>query len=99
MPINVALRAMPSPHVTAAARPPYVSTIFRGTIKDRHPLDGPRGKPTELCVEDPQGSINPRRKFRPPLTLANLCTRTRTGRADTLARLLKVLYQSSSEEN
>ncbi|RRT40261.1 hypothetical protein B296_00057786 [Ensete ventricosum] len=33
--------------------------------EDRHPRDGPRDKPTEPCVEDPRGSINLRRKFRP----------------------------------
>ncbi|RZS09031.1 hypothetical protein BHM03_00040079 [Ensete ventricosum] len=82
---------MPSPHAAAAARPPYVSAISRGTIKDRHPRDDPRDKPTELCVKDPRGSINPRRKFRPPPTLADLRTRTRIDRADTSARLLKVL--------
>ncbi|RZS21414.1 hypothetical protein BHM03_00054049 [Ensete ventricosum] len=59
-------------------------------VQDHHPRDGPRDKPTELRVEDPQGSINPRRKFRPPPTLADLRTRTRIGRADTSARLLKV---------
>ncbi|RWW57600.1 hypothetical protein BHE74_00035593 [Ensete ventricosum] len=46
-------------------------------VQDHHPRDGPRDKPTELRVEDPQGSINPRRKFRPPPTLADLRTRTR----------------------
>ncbi|RZS07771.1 hypothetical protein BHM03_00038673 [Ensete ventricosum] len=59
-------------------------------VQDRHPRDDPRDKPTELRVEDPRGSINPRRKFRPPPTLADLYTRTRTGRADTLARLLEI---------
>ncbi|RRT31469.1 hypothetical protein B296_00054969 [Ensete ventricosum] len=44
MPINVAWRITPSPHATAAARPPYVSVVSRGTTKDRHPRDGPRGK-------------------------------------------------------
>ncbi|RWW73612.1 hypothetical protein BHE74_00018491, partial [Ensete ventricosum] len=32
-PINMAWRVMPSSHVAAAARPPYISVIFRGTIK------------------------------------------------------------------
>ncbi|RZR87806.1 hypothetical protein BHM03_00015265 [Ensete ventricosum] len=82
---------MPSPHAAAATRPPYVSAIFRGTTKDRHPRDDPRDKPTELYVENPRGSINPRRKFRPSPTLADLRTWTRTGLADTSARLLKVL--------
>ncbi|RWW53184.1 hypothetical protein BHE74_00040349 [Ensete ventricosum] len=59
-------------------------------VQNRHPRDGPRDQPTELCVKDPRGSINPRRKFRPPSTLADLRTRTRTGQADTSARLLKV---------
>ncbi|RRT75101.1 hypothetical protein B296_00011139 [Ensete ventricosum] len=90
MPINAAWRPMPSSHAAAAARPPYVSVISRGTTKDRHPRDGLRDKPTELCVENPRRSINPRRKFRPPPTLADLRTQTRTGRADTSARLLKV---------
>ncbi|RRT52806.1 hypothetical protein B296_00038167 [Ensete ventricosum] len=85
MPINVTWRAMPSPYAAAAARPPYVSAISRGTTKDRHPRDDPRNKPTELCVEDHRGSVNPRRKFRPPPTLADLRTRTRTGQADTSA--------------
>ncbi|RRT52804.1 hypothetical protein B296_00038169 [Ensete ventricosum] len=86
-PINVAWRAMPSPHATAVARPPYVSATSRGTTKDRHPRDGPRNKPTELCVEDYRGSVNPCRKFRPPPILTDLYTRMRTNRADTLARL------------
>ncbi|RWW18240.1 hypothetical protein GW17_00017785 [Ensete ventricosum] len=59
MPINAAWRPMPPPHAAAAARPPYVSAISRGTTKDRHPRDGPRDTPTELPVEDPRGSINP----------------------------------------
>ncbi|RZR81275.1 hypothetical protein BHM03_00007468, partial [Ensete ventricosum] len=62
---------------------------------DRHPRDGPRDKPTELRVEDPRGSINPCRKFRPPPTLADLRTRTRTGRADASARLMKCLISYS----
>ncbi|RRT83413.1 hypothetical protein B296_00007866 [Ensete ventricosum] len=59
MPINAAWRPMPPPHAAAAARPPYVSVISRGTTKDRHPRDCPRDTPTELPVEDPRGSINP----------------------------------------
>ncbi|RZR85401.1 hypothetical protein BHM03_00012375 [Ensete ventricosum] len=35
MPINGAWRPMPSPHATAAARPPYNSVISRGTTKVR----------------------------------------------------------------
>ncbi|RRT51104.1 hypothetical protein B296_00023982 [Ensete ventricosum] len=82
---------MPSPHAVVVARPLYVSITSRGTTKvtppipkeacvqDRHPRDGPRNKPTELCVEDHRGSVNPRKKFRPPPTLADLRTRTRTG--------------------
>ncbi|RZR96571.1 hypothetical protein BHM03_00025610 [Ensete ventricosum] len=84
-PINVAWRAMPSPYAAVAAHPPYVSATSRGTTKDHHPRDGPRNKPTELCVEDHRGSVNPRRKFRPPPTLADLRTRARTGRADASA--------------
>ncbi|RWW50924.1 hypothetical protein BHE74_00042768 [Ensete ventricosum] len=62
--------------------PPIFKERF---VQDRHPRDGPRDKPTEPCVEDPRGSINPRRKFRPPPTLTDLRTRTKTGRADTSA--------------
>ncbi|RWW76723.1 hypothetical protein BHE74_00015159 [Ensete ventricosum] len=69
----------------------HPSHLQRGLVQDRHPLDSPRDKQTELCVENPRRSINPRRKFRPPPTLADLRTRTRTGRADTSARLLKVM--------
>ncbi|RWW81431.1 hypothetical protein BHE74_00010164 [Ensete ventricosum] len=34
-PINVAWRAMPSPHATAVAHPPYISATSRGTTKVR----------------------------------------------------------------
>ncbi|RZR75313.1 hypothetical protein BHM03_00054567, partial [Ensete ventricosum] len=56
--------------------PPISKEAF---VQDCHPRDGPRDKPTELCVENPRRSINPRRKFRPPPTLADLRTQTRTG--------------------
>ncbi|RWW00956.1 hypothetical protein GW17_00036040 [Ensete ventricosum] len=72
MPINAAWRPMPPPYVVAVARPPYVSTISRGTTKgslwvtppifkeafvhDRRPRDDPRDKPTELCIENPEGA-------------------------------------------
>ncbi|RRT82567.1 hypothetical protein B296_00014607 [Ensete ventricosum] len=51
--------------------------------QDRHPRDGPRDKSTDAQDEDHRGSINPRRKSRPPPTLAYLCTRMRTCQADT----------------
>ncbi|RZS22804.1 hypothetical protein BHM03_00055647 [Ensete ventricosum] len=38
-------------------------TSKEACVQDRHPRDGPRDQPIELCVEDPRGSINPRRKF------------------------------------
>ncbi|RWW73509.1 hypothetical protein BHE74_00018610 [Ensete ventricosum] len=68
--------------------PPISKEAF---VQDRHPRDGPRDKSTEPCVEDPRGSINPHRKFRPLPMLADLRTRTKTSRADTSARLMKVL--------
>ncbi|RWV87755.1 hypothetical protein GW17_00050219 [Ensete ventricosum] len=56
---------MPPPHIVAAARPPYVSAISRGTTKDHHPRDGPRDTPTKPPVEDPRGSINPQEVLTP----------------------------------
>ncbi|RRT37382.1 hypothetical protein B296_00049938 [Ensete ventricosum] len=61
--INVAWRAMSSPHAAAAVHSPYVSVTSRGTTKgphwvtppiteeacvqDCHPRDDPRDKPTD----------------------------------------------------
>ncbi|RRT53454.1 hypothetical protein B296_00028177 [Ensete ventricosum] len=90
-PINVAWCVMPSPHAAAAARSPYVSATSRGTTKDCHPRDDPRDKPIDASDVDHRGRANSRRRSRSPPTLADLHTRTRTSRADTSARLLKVL--------
>ncbi|RZS04849.1 hypothetical protein BHM03_00035248, partial [Ensete ventricosum] len=58
---------------------------------DCHPRDDPRDKPTDAPDVDHRGRANPRKRSRSPPTLTDLRTRTRTGRADTSARLLKVM--------
>ncbi|RWW24738.1 hypothetical protein GW17_00010961 [Ensete ventricosum] len=73
MPINAAWRPMPPPHVAAVARPPIV---ISETIPGTH-------RPNSLS-RTPEG-VSIHRKFRPPPTLTDLRTRTRTGRADTSA--------------
>ncbi|RWV83784.1 hypothetical protein GW17_00054567 [Ensete ventricosum] len=77
------------PHVLRTSRPYLEGRLREAGVKDRHPRDDSRDTPIELLVEDPRGSINPQEVSTPP-TLADLRTRTRTGRADTSARLMKV---------
>ncbi|RZR93430.1 hypothetical protein BHM03_00021947 [Ensete ventricosum] len=73
MPITVAWRPMPPPHAAAAARPPIA---IPETAPGTHRLNSPSRTPEGVSIH---------RKFRPPPTLADLHTRTKTGQADTSA--------------
>ncbi|RWW56978.1 hypothetical protein BHE74_00036293 [Ensete ventricosum] len=80
MPINATWRPMSlQPHVLRTSRP-YPEGRLRIAIPETAPGTH---RPNSLSRNPEGASIH--RKFRPPPTLADLRTRTRTGRADTSA--------------